>query len=83
VARQTRVAAAAEPTFSGVELTSKQQHESREFGSLLVVGLILLISFGLALRWPMPILAIIFAAMSAVAFSLWFVATGRSRRRSV
>lgn len=65
------------------ELNPKQQHEAREFGSLLVVGLILLILFALALRWPMPILAVIFAAMSAVAFSLWFVATGRNRRRSV
>jgi hypothetical protein len=65
------------------ELNPKQQHEAREYGSLIVLSLILLICFALALRWPMPILAMIFAAMSAVAFSLWFVATGRSRSRSV
>jgi hypothetical protein len=65
------------------DLNPKQQHEAREFGSLLVFGLILLTLLALALRWPKPILGVLFAAMSAVAFSLWFVATGRSRRRSV
>jgi Flp pilus assembly protein TadB len=64
------------------ELNPKQQHEAREYGSLLVVGLIFLIAFGLAWRWPMPILTVIFAVMSGVAFTLWFVATGRSRRRA-